>query len=520
MKVLLKKGMPANIASYTGTAGELVISDSAAMVYIVDGTTPGGHPVDGVTYSVNAPSIIAPVDASTGVDPSPVLQCSAFVGSGAHVATYWEVATDSGFTTIIHDSGRDTVNLLQYSLANASVTLDPLTTYYVRAKHESTLTLVSEYSTVVSFETKSNLLFTNLIDTINPSELNNPSSTFGSTGEQTNDGVFIILGAYHYNNYDGIAGIFKRSGNNWVLNQTFNGAAGARNYLGRWVSISGDGLVAAISESAYGGGVTASGRVSIYRRANTNTPFGNVIYLLEPTNNIDISFGANVKVTSDGTRIIVGSHNTLVTWVFIWNGYSYVLEQIIDDGGDRAMAISDDGLTIAIGNYAGRRVSIYTNNAGVWSLDFTYTHPVKFIGINVAISGDGNTIAAAEYVNMPSAPPQIHIFTKNGGSWDISTVEALDLVTGDTLGYGLGVSNTMSFTYDGTILVSNAYKSGAGGAYIFKKDAGTWIQHQKIVGLDYNTQQYNNIVNITRDGGQLLLGSGSGGYSYPVHIFK
>lgn len=309
MKVLLKKGMPANIASYTGTAGELVISESASMVYIVDGTTPGGHPVDGITYSVDAPSIVAPIDASTGVDPSPILQCSAFVGSGAHVATYWEVATDSGFTNVIHDSGRDTVNLLQYSLANASVTLDPLTTYYVRAKHESTLTLVSEYSTVVSFETKSNLLFSSLLQQIDtsPSDGNARNNHFDISA----NGNIIVAGASGYNSGAGMFNIFKRSTGSWSIIKSTIGGAGLA--LGFNTSISDDGNVIAVSEVGYN---ASKGQVKIYKSTD-NTAYGLSVSLDPGTSVPGAQIGYYLQISGDGKTVVAAGANANDD-IYVW----------------------------------------------------------------------------------------------------------------------------------------------------------------------------------------------------------
>jgi hypothetical protein len=153
MKVLLKHGTPAEIATYVGTEGELIVDDASSMFYIIDGVTQGGHPINGINYNIYTPSIIAPLEGATGVTRSPIIQSDAFSGDGSHYASYWEVATDIGFTNIVHSSGRDTVNLLQYNLSTAGVTLDPLTVHYVRVQHESNFGVVSAFSIVVSFTT-------------------------------------------------------------------------------------------------------------------------------------------------------------------------------------------------------------------------------------------------------------------------------------------------------------------------------------------------------------------------------
>jgi hypothetical protein len=62
----------------------------------------------------DTPTNVTPADEATGISRRPVLEASEFsdddVGD-THAASQWLVATDSGFTDIVWDSGEDAVNL-------------------------------------------------------------------------------------------------------------------------------------------------------------------------------------------------------------------------------------------------------------------------------------------------------------------------------------------------------------------------------------------------------------------------
>jgi hypothetical protein len=70
---------------------------------------------EGTTNAVpNTPTNTTPANSATGVIRNPVLEASAFddpdVGD-THAASQWQIATDSGFTDTVWDSGEDAVNL-------------------------------------------------------------------------------------------------------------------------------------------------------------------------------------------------------------------------------------------------------------------------------------------------------------------------------------------------------------------------------------------------------------------------
>lgn len=106
--------------------------------------------------AIATPEITYPANAATGVDFEPDLSATSFVvypeDYDDHVSTQWQVATDSGFTAIVFDSGDDTANLAAINLGAQGVRLESATRYYVRARFKGA-TLTSPWSATSYFNT-------------------------------------------------------------------------------------------------------------------------------------------------------------------------------------------------------------------------------------------------------------------------------------------------------------------------------------------------------------------------------
>lgn len=107
-----------------------------------------------VAESVDVPTNISPADAATGIASSVLLQGSSFstipVSGQSHIATQWQVATDSGFTSIVFDSGEDAVNLESIVATGLSA---GTTTHFWRVRYKGDISGFTDYSTVTTFVT-------------------------------------------------------------------------------------------------------------------------------------------------------------------------------------------------------------------------------------------------------------------------------------------------------------------------------------------------------------------------------
>jgi len=100
----------------------------------------GGFWLNGTFYEVTVlypgpikPAVTSPIEGAVDQLPTIDLISPAFVTElpgMTHYATQWQVATDIGFTNIIHDETSQT-DLLIHTVSG----LESLTTYYVRVRH-------------------------------------------------------------------------------------------------------------------------------------------------------------------------------------------------------------------------------------------------------------------------------------------------------------------------------------------------------------------------------------------------
>ncbi|NLF38317.1 hypothetical protein GX586_02660, partial [bacterium] len=98
------------------------------------------------------PGNVSPSDGATGQSVTPTLQSSAFSDSDpgdTHAASQWQVSTDSGFGTLVWDSGADTMHLT----SAAPPALGYNARYYWHVRHRDSGGVWSEYSAATWFET-------------------------------------------------------------------------------------------------------------------------------------------------------------------------------------------------------------------------------------------------------------------------------------------------------------------------------------------------------------------------------
>ena len=104
---------------------------------------------------VQAPSITSPTAGQIDIFGNPEITASAFTVTGTtdtHASSDWQIATDSNFTNIVDSSIGDTTNLTSYTV---STELATSTTHYVRVRYNGTSLGASQYSSTISFTTRS-----------------------------------------------------------------------------------------------------------------------------------------------------------------------------------------------------------------------------------------------------------------------------------------------------------------------------------------------------------------------------
>ncbi|MFI8748779.1 hypothetical protein ACIGG6_02065 [Vreelandella lionensis] len=106
------------------------------------------------TQGIATPQIIAPMDGAVQVSQQPIITGTLYFSADpddGHAASTWEFASDSGFTNILHTSGRDTVNLESYDFLANGAEFTESEPVYARVTYESE-SGIEQTSPVISFD--------------------------------------------------------------------------------------------------------------------------------------------------------------------------------------------------------------------------------------------------------------------------------------------------------------------------------------------------------------------------------
>lgn len=344
----------------------------------------------------------------------------------------------------------------------------------------------------------------------------------------------------------GAAYIFHNDGGTWSLVQKIVASdRGAYDYFGWSVSVSGKfAVIGAYFESQdASGGNTLNSAGSAYIFENTAGTWSQTQKIVASDRQANDYFGYAVAVSGD--YLVVGAygedHDVAGASNMPQSGSAYIfhdnsgtwteVQKIVASDrapGDyfgSAVAISGDNVIVgayresedaSLANtlqYSGSAY-IFTNNSGTWSqTQKIVANDREFdanFGISVAISGDNAIVGAFKESKNTSGGDAMtgagaaYIFTNNSGTWSqTQKLIASDRSSGDYFGRGVAIA--------GNYAIVGAYleeedASGqnnlelAGSAYIFENVSGTWSQADKIVASDRGAGDYFGFsVAITND---------------------
>jgi phosphodiesterase/alkaline phosphatase D-like protein len=102
----------------------------------------------------NTPSITTPTNGANNLTPYVAFVSNAFstnVAGQTHASSDWQVATDSGFTTVVKSVTNDVTNKTAWTITDG---LPSNTTYYARVRYKSNGGYLSNWSTTIILSTK------------------------------------------------------------------------------------------------------------------------------------------------------------------------------------------------------------------------------------------------------------------------------------------------------------------------------------------------------------------------------
>jgi FG-GAP repeat len=173
----------------------------------------------------------------------------------------------------------------------------------------------------------------------------------------------------------------------------------------------------------------------------------------------------------------------------------------------QSVAISANGQVAAVGaseqNTTGavyifrKKGNTFTRSAELYASDGQNSDQV---GSSVAISADGNTVVAGAIGEGAD-----YVFTRIGGTWRQT---AKLVASGDLSGGALGTSVAISANAS-TIVIGDPFGGGQnGGAYVFTRDGGTYIQKQVLTPTDNDgVQEFGQSVTVSGDGSTIVVGA-------------
>lgn len=532
----------ATYAASTSVGTVTVTGDTVSLT--LDGGTPSGGldltvSRNGTPYifriaigeqTVAAPAIENPANGATDVGSGVTLTTSEFLtypeGADTHASTDWQVATDTGFTSIVFESLDDAANL--EAIAVPSGTFDESTTYYARARHTGTTLGDGPYSATRTFTTKAAFYPTTEVGKLVPSTGLSAGDGYGNAVAIS--GNYAIIGAALENE----AYIFDRDGaGNWDGGQRLTPAsAGSR--FGEDVDIEGNRAIVGMRNNTGGQPENAE----IWQRDGGGVWVRQQV-LTASDNAYGDYFGFSVGVSGD--YAIVGAYrdddlgsDAGAAYIFerdgsgVWQQVQKLLPSSAVPASDYfgwSVAISGDYVIVGAendntgGSGYGAAYIFERNGAGVWEevAYFTGTSGTS-LGDSVAISG-GRAVAGTN-----GATGRVEVYDRSGvGSWSlVASLTPASPQSGEFFGLSADVDG------DYVIAGANEYDVGAvlavGRALVFERDAGgTWSQVAELLASD--GAQYDRFGNATAISGSYgLVGAelddDSGSSSGAAFIFE
>lgn len=323
-------------------------------------------------------------------------------------------------------------------------------------------------------------------------------SRFGQSVAMSHDGNTLVVGAYLKDNGEtffdaGAVHVFTKDDTGWVEEATlnaFNGSSNSSEYFGRSVSVSSDGNTLVVGSD---GEDSFSGAVYVFTKEGTD--WDQEAYLKASNRGDNDRFGYSVAMSSDGNTLAVGADsedgegdnisNSGAVYVFTKEGTDWVEEAYFkasnageDDRFGYSVAMRGDGNTLAVGAYRqdsdaddSGAVYVFTKDDTGWEeeayLKASNAGEDDHFGYNVAMSGDGNTLAVGAYAEDSDArgvngnqasnaiidSGAVYVYTREETSWEQGAyLKASNPSQDDYFGWSVAISA------DGDTLAIGAYE--------------------------------------------------------------
>ena len=364
-------------------------------------------------------------------------------------------------------------------------------------------------------------------------DINGEADSFSGTAVSlSDDGTIVAIGApFKRVNFQQRGQVrvleFDALSNSWSpLGNDIEGTVSQEN-LGSSVSLSADGMRVAIGAGIF---PNSRGYAAVYEYNTVTDNWDQVGNDIEEETLGDME-GAEVSLSADGTRIIIGSpqnddNGTNAGHARIFeevNGAWVQLGQTLngvaaEDHFGTSVAISADGLRVIVGGdtndnaffNAGHAI-IYEYSAGSWNQvgnEITGRTNSDFFGLEVAISPDGERVAISGDggPTFSARTGFVNIYEETENGWNKVGSTIFGDSDRDRFGVALALSN------DGKSVVIGASgndnnANGAGQFRLYRERSGDWVKIGDDLEGDAEFDALGGDVAISSDGAIIAVGA-------------
>jgi hypothetical protein len=358
------------------------------------------------------------------------------------------------------------------------------------------------------------------------------SDEFGRAVTLSDDATTALVGAYNDEDPNGTeagsAYVFTHENGSWSQQAKLVADDGdSEDRFGWSVALSNDGTTALVGakydEDPNGANEDGFGAGSAYVFTADSGSWSQQAKLVAEDGDGGDEFGESVALTGDGATALVGAsadedpngEDAGSAYVFTADGDTWSQQaKVSPDDGDSSdsfgwsVDLSDDGATALIGapgdeEYGGGQYTgvgsayVFTENGGSWSQDAKLGpdgNDNQLFGRSVALSDDGSTAVVGDHGDEDPngiSGGSAYVFDDSGGTWSQQAKLAPD--DGD---WGDRFGRSVALTGDGSTVLIGAYNdedpngsgegflSGAGSAYEFTRDDGSWREEAKLSAED------------------------------------
>ncbi len=329
-----------------------------------------------------------------------------------------------------------------------------------------------------------------------------PQDQFGNSVSVS--GNVAVVGAFlssgDAGTYSGSAYVFRYDGGAWPEEQELTASdAGASDKFGWSVSVSGE--ITVVGAYGHDAGAPSTGSAYVFRYNGSN--WMEEQELTASDAGASDNFGWSVSVSGDvvvvGARYHdAGGENSGSAYVFRYDGSTWVEEQELtasdaaaNDYFGWSVSVSGDVVLVGAlrdidaGSDSGSAY-VFRYDGGTWGEEqkLTASDAADYdeFGRSVSVSGNLAVVGVPRDDDAASGSGSAYVFRYNGGVWsEEQKLAASDAALGDLFGWSVSVSADTVVV--GAYLDDDA-AAASGSAYVFRYEAGTWVEQQKLTAPD------------------------------------